>query len=143
MRRIVTLACGLGTYLSNMTDETRVLYNADCPVCSFEINHYDAYARRKGLPIRFEDLNTQELNDWGLTRDAAARRLYLLKDGQMLSGIPAFIVLWRDMPRYNWLARVVALPGIHKLACLTYDHVLAPAIYRWHLRRIGATSTQS
>ncbi|MFL4468557.1 thiol-disulfide oxidoreductase DCC family protein [Tateyamaria armeniaca] len=126
-----------------MTNETRVLYNGDCPVCSFEINHYADYSQRSHLPIRFEDLNQDALDDWGLTRDAAARRLYVLKDGQMYSGIPAFIVLWQDMPRYRWLARFVSLPGVNRLACLTYDHILAPAIYRWHLRRLGATSTQS
>lgn len=124
-----------------MTDKTRVLYNADCPVCSFEIDHYAAYAGRQGLPILFEDLNRDALEDWGLSRDAAARRLYVLKGGQMYSGIPAFIVLWRDMPRYRRLARLVALPGIHTLACLIYDHVLAPLIYRWHVRRLRATST--
>jgi predicted DCC family thiol-disulfide oxidoreductase YuxK len=120
----------------SMTDtETRVLYNADCPVCSFEINHYAAYAQNRALPLRFEDLNTAELADWGLTRDAAARRLYVLKEGRMLSGIPAFLALWSDMPRYRWLARLVGLPGIRHLAVLAYDYVLAPLIYRWHLRR--------
>ncbi|MBZ8119402.1 DUF393 domain-containing protein [Roseovarius sp. LXJ103] len=118
-----------------MTDDTRVLYNGDCPVCSYEIGHYAAYSGREGLPIRFEDLNTAELHDWGLTPDLAARRLYLLKDGQIYSGIPAFIVLWRDMPRYRWLARVVAVSGVHWAASFTYDYVLAPLIYRWHRRR--------
>jgi len=118
-----------------MTDDTRVLYNGDCPVCSYEINHYAAYSGREGLPIRFEDLNTAVLNDWGLTRDSAARRLYLLKEGQMHSGIPAFIILWRDMPKYRWMARIVSLPCVHGAACLTYDYVLAPLIYRWHVRR--------
>ena len=134
--------CAAMAYLYFMTKDTRVLYNADCPVCSFEINHYATYAGGKGLPIRFEDLNRDALSDWGLSRDEAARRLYVLKDGQMYSGIPAFIVLWQDMPRYRWLARLVSLPGLHRLACWTYDYILAPLIYRWHLRRVGATSTQ-
>ena len=126
-----------------MTDKTRVLYNANCPVCSFEINHYAAYSGRTGLPIRFEDLNRDALDEWNLTADEAARRLYVMKDGQMFSGIPAFIVLWQDMPRYRWLARLISLPGVNKVACLTYDHILAPVIHRWHLRRVGATSTQA
>lgn len=125
-----------------MSDDTRVLYNADCPVCNFEISHYAAYSGREGLAIRFEDLNQAEMADWGLSRDAAARRLYVLKDGEMFSGIPAFIVLWRDMPRYHWLARLVSVPGVYWAACKIYDHVLAPVIYRWHLRRLRATSTQ-
>ncbi len=131
-------------YVSIMTDDTRVLYNADCPVCSFEIDHYAKYSDARALPIRFEDLNCVDMTDWGLSRDEAARRLYVLRGGQIYSGIPAFIVLWQDMPRYRWLARLVSLPGIHWLAVKVYDHVLAPLIYRWHQRRqTAATSTES
>ncbi len=118
-----------------MSEETSVLYNGQCPVCSFEIGHYAAYARRSGLPIRFDDLNAADLDRWGLTEDDAARRLHVLHEGEILAGIPAFLVLWRRMPRYRWLARLVGLPGIRQLAGLAYDRALAPLIYRWHLRR--------
>jgi len=104
-------------------------------VCSFEINHYATYSQKQALPIRFEDLNEGELGDWGLTADQAARRLYVMKDGAMVSGIPAFLLLWQDMPRYRILARVVGLPGIRHAASILYDYVLAPLIYRWHKRR--------
>lgn len=123
-----------------MTDETKVLYNADCPVCSFEINHYAKYARAQDLPLRFDDLNSEALAGWGLDADTAARRLYVQKGDQLLSGIPAFIVLWQDMPRYRWLARIVSTPGVHWLAVKAYDHVLAPLIYRWHLARQKAST---
>ena len=118
-----------------MSKETRVLYNAECPVCNFEISHYADYSAKAALPIRFDDLNSAALADWEIDADAAARRLHVLKDGEIHTGIPAFVVLWRDMPRYRWLARVVSTPGIHWLAAKTYDHILAPLIYRWHLRR--------
>lgn len=114
---------------------TAVLFNADCPVCNFEISHYATYAARQGLPIRFDDLNSGALAAWGIDADTAARRLYVLHDGQLTSGIPAFLVLWAQMPRYRWLARVVGLPGVRQVASALYDHALAPLIYRWHLRR--------
>lgn len=60
----------------------------------------------------------------------------MLKDGRLTSGIAAFLVLWADMPRYRWLARIVGLPGVRQIASATYDYLLAPAIYRWHLRRL-------
>jgi len=116
--------------------KTSVLYNANCPVCNFEIGHYARYADKAGLPIRFDDLNTDARNQWGLDADTAARRLYVLHDGVMTSGIPAFLVLWAQMPRYRSLGRIVGLPGIRQIAGAAYDHVLAPLIYRWHLRRL-------
>jgi predicted DCC family thiol-disulfide oxidoreductase YuxK len=116
--------------------ETSVLYNANCPVCNFEIRHYARYAGDNALPIRFDDLNTAARDQWGLDADTAARRLYVLHKGELTSGIPAFLVLWAQMPKYRWLGRVVGLPGIRQIASVAYDHVLAPVIYRWHLRRL-------
>ncbi|MEY8841915.1 thiol-disulfide oxidoreductase DCC family protein [Cribrihabitans sp. XS_ASV171] len=126
--------------------ETRVLYNAECPICSFEIDHYRAHARAKALPIRFEDLNTADLETWGMSRDDAAKRLYVVQGNEMRGGIDGFLMLWAEMPRYRWLGRIVALPGLKQLAALLYDHVLAPAIYRWHKarkRRVNADDSVS
>ncbi len=115
--------------------ETRVLYNAACPVCRTEIGHYAALATRHDLPIRFDDLNGPGLGAWGISADEAARRLHVLHDGQVLTGLDAFRALWSAMPRYRWLARLTGLPGLDLLARLGYDHVGAPLLYRAHLRR--------
>ena len=115
--------------------KTSVLYNANCPVCNFEIQHYARYAGDNQLPIRFDDLNSDARAGWGLDADTAARRLYVLHDGKLSSGIPAFLILWAQMPKYRVLAKVVGFAGVRQIACVTYDYVLAPAIYRWHLRR--------
>jgi len=116
-------------------DTTKVLFNGDCPVCNFEIRHYEKYADDTGLPIRFDDLNSEALADWDLTEDAAARRLYVAHKGELLSGMPAFRVLWAQMPRYRWLARVTSWPVVRPVTVFLYDKVLAPVIYRWHRRR--------
>lgn len=118
-----------------MTDETRVLYNAECPVCRFEIDHYRTQARNGALPIRFDDLCSGNLAAWGVSKDDAARRLHVLSGGKVLSGIPAFIALWGELPRHRWLGGLVSLPGIRHMATLVYDHIAAPLLYRWHLRR--------
>lgn len=119
-----------------MSEKTTVIYNAECPVCSWEIDHYRAYAVDAAPEIEFRDLNDGKAPALaGLTADEAARRLYVLKDGERLSGMPAFIALWREMPRYRLLAKIFSLPGLHWLASALYDHALAPLIYRWHRRR--------
>ena len=125
-------------YLSEMerSPGTSVFFNATCPICNFEIQHYARYSVANDLPIRFDDLNSDALAEWGLSPDTAARRLYVLHEGMLSSGIPAFLVLWAQMPRYRWLARFVGLPGIRLAASIAYDFVLAPVIYRWHLRRL-------
>lgn len=121
-----------------MPDNTEVLYNADCPVCNFEISHYADYARKKALPLTFKDLNTDEFSAFGITADQAAQRLHVLKDGQVTAGIPAFLLLWADMPRYRWLGKLIALPIIFQISCWGYDKILAPMIYKRHLKRQAA-----
>ena len=121
--------------------KTSVLYNADCPVCSYEINHYAKFSAAQSLPIGFDDLNDKErLDAWGLDTETAAKRLHVLKDGQLYSGIPAFIELWQEMPKYRWLARIVSLPGVFHVAVLIYDNILAPLIYRSHIKRVARNS---
>ncbi len=116
-------------------EPTKVLFNGDCPVCNFEMRSYERYAKNSGLPIRFDDLNGPNLAQWGLSPDDAAARLYVLQGGELLSGMPAFRVLWAQMPRYRWLARITGWPVIRPAAVVLYDRIVAPLIYRWHLSR--------
>ncbi|WP_430463393.1 thiol-disulfide oxidoreductase DCC family protein [Tabrizicola sp.] len=116
---------------------TAVLFNASCPVCNAEIQHYAAHAQTHALPIRFDDLNSAACADWGITPDMAARRLYVRHDGKVSSGVEGFLVLWSQMPRYRWLARLVGAPGLRQIATLIYDRALAPMLYRSHLRRLS------
>ena len=118
-----------------MSDKTAVLYNAECPVCNFEISGYARYAQKADLPIRFDDLNSEALSKWDLTADQAARRLYVEHEGRLASGIPAFLILWAQMPKYRWLGRLIGLPVIRTIAAFLYDYALAPAIYHWYIRR--------
>ncbi|WP_176248121.1 MULTISPECIES: thiol-disulfide oxidoreductase DCC family protein [unclassified Sulfitobacter] len=119
-----------------MTDEIQVLYNGSCPVCRREIRHYERLSQSQALEIDYVDLADQtKLDDWGLDADQAAKRLHLRKDGEIYSGIPAFILLWQEIPQMRWLAKVVGLPGVYQVACAMYDSALAPLLYRWHLSR--------
>lgn len=121
-----------------MSDKTEVLYNAACPICKREIDHYAKLSAKHDLPIGYHDLgNATQLAQWGMTEKDAAMRLHVRKDGQIYGGIPAFIVLWQDIPQMRWLAKLVSVPGVHWVACKAYDYVLAPLLYRWHLWRMA------
>ncbi len=116
--------------------ETRILYNARCPICRAEISHYEARAKAVAAPLRFEDLNTADLGDWQLTEDQAKRRMHAaLPDGRIVSGIPAFVEIWRALPRMGWLAWLVERPFIRPLADFAYNRIAAPWLYRKQLRR--------
>jgi hypothetical protein len=60
-----------------------------------------------------------------------------LHDGQVVSGIDAFLIIWRQMPRYRPVAWVVGLPVIRHAAYVVHEAILAPVLYRAHLRRVA------
>lgn len=112
-----------------------VLYNGKCPICAAEIAQYRAQAIAADAPLDFVDLHEAALDDWGISPDQAARRLHLRKGGQVISGFPAFLAIWQELPRLRWLARVLSLPGLRHLAGWGYERIAAPILYRLHLRR--------
>lgn len=117
--------------------ETEVLYNGECPICSREIASYARYVEGNDIPVRFEALQETDLQRWGVDADDAARRLHVLKDGEVFDGLEAFQILWADMPRFAWLARLTRLPVIQPVARRVYDYILAPLLYRMHRRRVA------
>lgn len=119
-----------------MDSKTEVLYNGECPICSREVKQYERLSRKQALPITYDDLSGEgTLARWGITPEQAAKRFHVRKEGVVTSGIPAFILLWRDIPQTKWLARFVNLPGVHWIACAVYDYALAPLLYRMHVAR--------
>ena len=126
-----------------MSDKTEVLYNASCPICSREVNHYARLTEKEALPITYDDLaDPERLALWGIDLQTATKRFHVRKAGQIHSGVDAFIVLWRDIPQMRWLANVFSLPIVHFVAVKTYDLMLAPVLYRMHLRRKRLTRRQ-
>ena len=135
-------AAGPRPSLLAMTDETIhadatpvVLYNGDCPICSREIAAYRRAATRTGAALEFEDLNAADLARWGVSAEAARRRLHLRRGDELLVGLPAFVALWQALPRMRWLSWLVSLPLIRPLASFIYERTLAPALFALDRRR--------
>lgn len=118
-----------------METEKTVIYNGACPICSREVDSYRRMAEAARAPLRFADLNDTDLGALGLTPEAAARRLHVIENGRLVSGVDAFAALWREIPRLGWLARLVSLPIVRPVAHVAYERLAAPALYALHRRR--------
>jgi predicted DCC family thiol-disulfide oxidoreductase YuxK len=115
----------------------RILYNGACPICAREIAHYRRLATGCGAAIAFDDLTTADLSPWGLTADAARRRLHARDGTVRLAGLAAFRALWARLPGWRWLARLTGLPGVQALADWAYERIAAPWLYRRSCRAEG------
>lgn len=117
------------------TDETHVIYNETCPICAREVEGYRRYSGARGLPIRYHGLSSEMRQRQGLSADDAARRFHVVRNGRLIAGLPAFVALWHEMPRFRWLARLVSLPVIFPLVRFGYDRIAAPLLFAMHRRR--------
>lgn len=90
---------------------------------------------RHGLDVAFTRLSDGGYRRHGLSKRDAARRFHVVVGGRLVSGIPAFALLWQRIPNLRWMARLVRVPVLAPLAALVYDHILAPALFAMHRRR--------
>ena len=114
---------------------TTVLFNGDCKICNKEICVYQSYGAGRGLPIDFKDINAIDLAPFGLTRNETARQLHVIKNYELFKGVKAFVVLWNEMPRYRFLAKIFSLPGVTDVAQFFYYHIIARYLYARDIKR--------
>ena len=115
---------------------TTVLFNGDCKICNKEICVYQTYGAGRGLPIDFKDINAIDLASFGLTRNETARQLHVIKNYELFKGVKAFVVLWNEMPRYRFLAKIFSLPGVTNVAQFFYYHIIARYLYARDIKRL-------
>ena len=121
---------------SETLDRPICYYNGGCPVCRTEIEHYKKGAG--GHRVTWLDLSAEPeaLAERGIDRADAKRRLHVLDEaGRLHIGVDAFVLLWQRMPRYRWLARLVASRSLRPLAMALYDKILAPLLFWWNRRQ--------
>jgi len=98
-----------------------VYYDGKCGLCSREIGYFKKRVPKH--PIVWHDIANEpsSLSDTGLSQAEAL--LYMrVRDaqGELQSGVDAFVVLWGQFSGWSLLARFVSLPGIYGLARRLY-----------------------
>jgi len=105
----------------------KVYYNQKCNICNIEISHY----RKKNLKyIDWIDINTpsKDLELLGKSHKEMMRRLHVISQGKIYSGASAFIILWKNMPRYRLLSQFLNLPIIFHIFTMFYE-IIALILY--------------
>ncbi len=104
-----------------MAERPIVYYDGGCPVCSREIGFYQG--RNGGASFSWVDVTQADAAALGpgLSRAAAQARIHVRRtDGKVVSGAAAFAEIWRGMPGFRWLGRLLGIPFFGALAELGY-----------------------
>jgi predicted DCC family thiol-disulfide oxidoreductase YuxK len=106
-------------------------FDGGCPMCSKEIAHYRRIDRRSA--IDWVDITNDggALAAVGIDYPTAMRRIHARDaDGNLLTGVPAFVAIWQRLPGYRHLATLVQ--GLRLVPLLDWAY---GRFADWRLRR--------
>ena len=120
---------GASKSFSNTVEERKqenlvtVYYDGKCGLCSREINHYKKIAPNGIFDWQdVTEVSPKRLKSEGLTLSEGLRLLHAKdKNGEVRIGVDAFILIWSQLNRWRFLAKIVSLPGIHHIAGASYN----------------------
>lgn len=97
-----------------------VYFDGSCPLCTFEINHYEKHTRPED--VSYVDISSENKDlGPGLTQHVAMKRFHVrLPDGSLLSGARAFAALWEKTPNWKWASKLAHVPGMLPLLEVLY-----------------------
>ena len=107
----------------NINNDGVVLFNEECGICNFEINHY-----KKKSNLKFE--NCSQLGDKYL------KQLHIkFQDNSELVGVDAFIYVWENTNGFRLLSRIIKVPIIYVISKIAYKVIALLLFYRFKLKK--------
>ncbi len=96
-----------------------VFYDGACPICRREIAFYQSVASDDVAWRDVASAGAEEVD--GLSRETLLKRFHARRaDGRLVSGFPAFMAVWRAIPRLAWLGRLLDRQPFHWLGDRAY-----------------------
>ena len=99
-----------------------VFFNNSCKICRAEINIYKKEYIENLNWIDITNNKSAEL-ETKKTDKELLRRLHVEQDGKIYVGIDAFLLIWKNIPKYKFLYKFFKLPVIYQLFYVGYEIV--------------------
>ncbi len=105
-----------------MDAHMKIYFNNSCSICRSEINVYKKQSISK---LEWIDItnNKNAENETKKTSKDLLRRLHVKYEGKIYSGAQAFVVLWKQMPKFRILGNILSLPILFHIFSLSYEIV--------------------
>tara|TARA_Y100000591_G_scaffold117289_1_gene100262 strand:+ start:144 stop:491 length:348 start_codon:yes stop_codon:yes gene_type:complete len=100
----------------------KVYYNNSCKICKTEIDLYKKENINEIDWIDITDNYSAELETFKNSKQLL-RRLHVKDGDKIIQGAEAFLVLWKKIPKYRFLYKILKLPIIFTLFSIIYEIV--------------------
>ena len=89
----------------------KVFFNNSCSICRAEINHYK---KQSDSRIEWIDI-TNNLEAQKLTSksyEQLIKKIHVVEGKRIIEGAEAFLIIWKNLPRYRFLEKIIKQPII-------------------------------
>ena len=98
-----------------------VFYDGKCGLCSREIRHYIKIAPIDVFDWQDITISIDGLNRFGISKSKALKLLHAIdENGKVHVGLKAFLLIWKHLRRWKFLAKIVSLPLLYNIIDLVY-----------------------
>ena len=100
--------------------KNRVFFNNSCNICRAEINHYKKYSNEN---IEWVDVtnNKEAQHITSKTYEQLLRRMHIIQDGKLIEGAEVFLIIWKNIPKYNFLYKIFKIKPLFFLLNIFYE----------------------
>ena len=83
----------------------KVLFNNSCNICKAEIDHYKKHCNSK---LEWVDVSSDTKVQMTTSKSykELLRRMHVIKDGKLIEGAEVFLIIWKNIPKYNFLYKL-------------------------------------
>ena len=100
--------------------KNKVFFNNSCNICRAEINHYKKYSNEN---IEWIDVtnNKEAQQITSKSYKQLLRRMHVIQDGKLVEGAEVFLIIWKNIPKYNFLYKLFNNKSMFFLLRIFYE----------------------
>ena len=98
----------------------KVFFNNSCNICRTEINHYKKYSDNS---VEWIDVTNNEVAKKITSKSykELLRRMHVIQDGRVIDGAECFLIIWKNVPKYNFLYKMFKVRPLFFLLNIFYE----------------------
>ena len=98
----------------------KVFFNNSCNICRAEINHYKKHS---DSGVEWIDVTNNESAQKITSKSykELLRRMHVIQDGKVIDGAESFLIIWKNIPKYNILYKIIRIKPLFVLLNIFYE----------------------
>ena len=98
----------------------KVFFNNSCNICRAEISHYKKHSNEN---VEWIDVtnNVEAQKITSKSYKQLLRRMHVIQDGEVIDGAESFLIIWKNVPKYNFLYKIFKIKPLFFILNIFYE----------------------